>query len=413
MTSPARTSSRTTTRRPGLGSGAALTPLVLGGTAVGTTEFVTMGLLPEIAAGVQATIPQAGHAVSAYALGVVVGAPLVAFLGARLPRRGMLVALMVLFAAANAATALASGYHALLGARFVTGLPHGAFFAVASLVAQDLARPGAGGRAVGRVMLGIPLANIAGVPIATWLGQHSSWRTAYAVIAVVGLITAVGTLLAVPRIAPDREAHPARELQALRNPLLWVTAAVGAIGFGGSFAMYSYISPILRNQTGVDASSVPIFLLIYGIGGFVGTLIAGRLVDRAMLRTLAGAMVGICVLLFTFAFAGDWAIPAAVILFLLCICFSMFVLSLQLRFMTIAGEARTLGASANHVALNVANALGAWLGGVVLTLGWGWRAPSLVGAGLAVLGLCLLAISLWMERRARGTTTVPVPVVAG
>lgn len=386
------------TARP-RGAAAAVMPLVLGGVGIGTTEFVTMGLLPEIAEGVDVSIPQAGRTISTYALGVVVGAPGIALLGARLPRRGLLVGLMLLFALANAASALATGYGWLALARFLTGLPHGAFFGVASIVAHDLARPGLGGRAVGRVMLGIPIANVLGVPLATWIGQQHGWRAAYAAIAALGIASAIGVALLVPHQPPDLEAHPRRELRALGQTQVWLNLLVGAIGFGGSFAMYSYIAPILRHQTGLPADVVPLYLLVYGVGGLLGTLLAGRLVDRSVLRTLVGSSLACGVLLAVFAVAADAALGAAVVLFLLCMAISAFVLSLQLRLMSVAGEARTLGAAGNHAALNIANALGAWLGGLVIAAGWGWRAPSLVGAGLSLAGLLVLAVSIHLERR--------------
>lgn len=383
--------------------GLALAALVLGGVGIGTTEFVTMGLLPEIAEGIGTTIPRAGHTISAYALGVVVGAPTIAVLGNRLPRRGLLVALMALFVVGNAASALAPGYGLLVLARFVAGLPHGAFFGVASIVAFDIVSPGRGGWAVSRIMLGIPIANVAGVPLATWVGQQAGWRSAYWLVAAVGVVTALLVPLVVPHQPGDREARMRSELAAFRESQVWLTLLVGAVGFGGVFAMYSYISPILRNQTGLSADAVPVYLLIYGLGGLLGTVIAGRLVDRSVLRTLVWSSVATGTTLAAFAWAADWAIPAGVVLLLVCISVSAFVLSLQLRLMEVAGRARTLGAAGNHAALNMANALGAWLGGLVLAAGWGWRAPSLVGAGLSVAGLLVLLLSLRIHR---GRTTL-------
>lgn len=381
----------------------ALAVLVLGGIGIGTTEFVTMGLLPEIAAGIDTSIPRAGHTISAYALGVVVGAPTIAVLGNRLPRRGLLVALMLLFAVGNAASALSPGYGTLMLARFVAGIPHGAFFGVASIVAFDIVAPGRGGWAVSRIMLGIPIANVAGVPLATWLGQQAGWRSAYWLVAAIGLLTAALVSVLVPHQPGDREARVRSELAAFLDSQVWLTLLIGAIGFGGVFAMYSYISPILRNQTGLPADAVPIYLFIYGIGGLLGTIIAGRLVDRSVLHTLVWSTVATGASLAAFAWAADSAIPAGIVLLLVCISVSAFVLALQLRLMEVAGRARTLGAAGNHAALNIANALGAWLGGVVLAAGWGWRAPSLVGAGLSVAGLVILLVSLRIHR---GRTTL-------
>lgn len=382
---------------------AALSVLVLGGVGIGTTEFVTMGLLPEIAEGISTSIPRAGHTISAYALGVVVGAPTIAILGTRLPRRALLVALMTLFALGNAASALAPGYESLILARFIAGVPHGAFFGIASIVAFDLAAPGRGGWAVSRIMLGIPIANVFGVPLATWLGQQAGWRSAYWLVAALGLLTAALVSVVVPHQAGDRDARVRHELAAFRDLQVWLTLLVGAIGFGGVFAMYSYISPILRHQTGLPADAVPIYLFIYGIGGLFGTIVAGRLVDRSVLRTLIGSSIATGVFLAAFAWAADEPIAAGVVLLMVSIVVSAFVLALQLRLMEVAGRARTLGAAGNHAALNIANALGAWLGGVVIAAGWGWRAPSLVGAGLSASGLLILFISLRVHR---GRTTL-------
>ena len=384
-------------------TGIALAALVLGGIGIGTTEFVTMGLLPEIAEGISTSIPRAGHTISAYALGVVIGAPTIAVLGNRLPRRELLVGLMVLFAIGNAASAIAPGYGVLMAARFVAGIPHGAFFGIASIVAFDIVAPGRGGWAVSRIMLGIPIANIAGVPLATWLGQQAGWRSAYWLVAGIGILTAALVSVVVPHQPGDREARVRSELAAFLDSQVWLTLLVGAIGFGGVFAMYSYISPILRNQTGLPADAIPVYLFLYGVGGLLGTVIAGRLVDRSVLHTLVWSTVATGASLAAFAWAADWAVPAGILLVVVCISVSGFVLALQLRLMEVAGPARTLGAAGNHAALNIANALGAWLGGVVLAAGWGWRAPSLVGAGLSAAGLVILLLSLRIHR---GRTTL-------
>ncbi|GAA3602994.1 MFS transporter [Marihabitans asiaticum] len=379
---------------------AALTALVIGGVGIGTTEFVTMGLLPEIAEGIDVSIPQAGHTISAYALGVVIGAPVIAVLGSRIPRRGLLIALMVLFVVGNAASALAGSYGLLFVARLLAGLPHGAFFGVASIVAYDLAAPGRGGTAVSRVMLGIPIANVAGVPIATWLGQTWGWRAAYWSVAVVGVVTVLALLVAVPRIPSDDSAGARAELGALGNLQFWLTLLVGAVGFGGMFSMFSYISPTLQNETGVSASVVPVYLAIFGLGALAGTLVAGRLVDISVLRSLVGSALAMIAGLVLFTLVAGSPVLIGIALFLTCSTTSVFVVALQLRLMSVAGQARSLGAAGNHASLNLANAFGAWLGGVVLDLGWGWRAPAAVGAGLALAGLVVLGVSVAVHRRA-------------
>ena len=373
--------------------------LVLGGVAIGTTEFVTMGLLPQIAEGVGVSIPAAGHTISAYAAGVVVGAPLIAAVGARAPRKGLLMGLIAAFTVGNALSALAPTFETLVTARFLAGLPHGAFFGVAALVAVDLAPRGQAGRAVGRVMLGIPIANVIGVPGATWLGQHLGWRAAYWLVAVIGLVTVALIAASVPHLPGDRTRTVRSELGALTRTQVWLTLGVGAIGFGGMFAMYSYIAPTVTDVTGLPTRAVPVFLLVFGVGGLVGNVVAGRMGDWSVLRSTVIGMAGLGVSLALFAWLSPYPAAALVVLFLTAVLGSVLVINLQLRLMQVAGSAQTLAAASNHSALNLANALGAWVGGAVIAAGWGYRAPSLVGAGLAVAGLGVLAISVHLHRR--------------
>jgi MFS transporter, DHA1 family, inner membrane transport protein len=385
----------------------ALVALALGGFAIGTTEFVTMGLLPDIADGVGVDIPTAGHLISAYALGVVVGAPAIAALSARLPRKGLLVGLMTAFGAGNLITALAPGYGAVLGARFLSGLPHGAYFGVASLVAAGLVAPHLRGRAVSSVMLGLAAATLAGVPLATWLGQQLGWRSAYWTVVVLVAVTVAAVLAVVPR-TPGRPGATVRgELGALRRPQVILTLLVGVVGFGGMFALYSYIAPLTTDVAGLSRGTVPWVLLVYGAGGMVGTALGGRLADLALFRSLLGTVVAAAVVLAFVALTAMW--PAALLagVFLVAASASALAICLQLRLMETAGDAQMLGAALNHSALNLANALGAWLGGLVIAAGLGYRAPSAVGAGLAVAGLVPLAASALLRRRTRPATASP------
>ncbi len=377
----------------------ALLALAMGGFAIGTTEFVSMGLLPQLARGVDVSIPSAGHAISAYALGVVVGAPTIAFLAARLPRRSLLVGLMLAFVVGNAASALATSYGALLVARFAAGLPHGAYFGIASLVAASLVTADRKGRAVASVMLGLSVANVVGVPAATWLGQNLGWRAAYWLVAVLGLATVALVLAFVPATDGDRSATWRRELAALRRPQVVLTLLAGALGFGGMFAVYTYIVPTITEVGGLSESVAPIFLFVFGLGMVVGTWVAGRMADWSVMRSMfiGGAGQGLLLLLFSvLAPTGWWTLP---VLFGITVTGSVLVIALQLRLMAVAEDAQTMGAAMNHAALNVANALGAWLGGLVIAAGWGYRAPAIVGAGLAVLGLLVLAVAASRERR--------------
>jgi MFS transporter, DHA1 family, inner membrane transport protein len=386
--------------------GLAVLALAMGGFAIGTTEFVTMGLLPEIASGVGVSIPAAGHVISAYAVGVVVGVPIIAILGAKLPRRGLLVALMVAFSLGNAASAMASSYGFLTLARFFAGLPHGAYFGVASLVAAGLAAPGRKGRAIALVMLGLSIANVVGVPAATWLGQNFGWRSAYVAVTALGLLTVALVLLFVPSVPGDRDATGRRELSAFKRPQVLLTLLAGAVGFGGMFAVYSYIAPTVTDLGGLSSSAVPVFLLSFGLGMVAGTWVAGELADWSVFRSLLGSSVGVAVILVVFALVapyGWWALP---VVFGISVISSVLVVNLQLRLMTVAADAQTIGASMNHASLNIANALGAWLGGLVIAAGYGYRAPALVGAVLAVLGLAILLASAALHRQQAPPTPV-------
>jgi MFS transporter, DHA1 family, inner membrane transport protein len=389
------------TRMPSRHVGLALLALAMGGFAIGTTEFVSMGLLPQIADGVGVSIPTAGHVISAYALGVVVGAPLIAVFGARLPRRELLVGLMLVFLLGNAASALATSFTLLTLARFFAGLPHGAYFGVASLVAAGLVTADRRGRAVSLVMFGLAVSNVVGVPAATWLGQNAGWRSAYWLVSVLAALTAVLVLWLVPHLAGNREATGRNELQAFKNPQVLLTLLAGAIGFGGMFAMYTYIAPTVTDVAGLDKSFVPLYLLAFGSGMVVGTPLGGRLADWSIFRsTLAGAVL-MGLTLVVFSVTSQWFLAGLVTVFLLSTFSSLFVVGLQMRLMQVAGNAQTIGAAMNHSSLNLANALGAWLGGAVVAAGYGYRSPSLVGAGLAVAGVVVLLASAVVQRRAR------------
>jgi DHA1 family inner membrane transport protein len=391
----------------------AVVALALGGFAIGTTEFVTMGVLPDIARGVGVDIPSAGHVISVYALGVVVGAPVIAALGARLPRRALLVGLMGAFLVGNVLTALAPGYRTLLVARFLSGLPHGAYFGVASLVAASLVAPHLRGRAVSSVLLGLAAAMLTGVPAATWLGQQLGWRSAYWAVVVLAAMTVAAVLAVVPSSPGRREATVRGELRALQRPQVLLTLVVGIVGFGGMFALYSYIAPVITDVAGLSRGTVPLILLVYGAGGVIGTALGGRLADLALFRSLVAALISLGVLLALVALTASSPAALVVGVLLVSVGASVLAVCLQMRLMETAGEAQMLGAALNHSALNLANALGAWLGGLVIAAGLGYRAPSVVGAGLAAAGLVPLAVSAVLRRRARLEQAAPVTGATG
>ena len=401
LTSPEKTPGTARTKHVGL----AITALALGGFAIGTTEFVTMGLLPEIAQGIDSSIPRTGHIISAYALGVVVGAPVIVALGARLPRRGLAVALVLALGLGSALTALADGYTHVMLARFVAGLPHGAYFGVASLIAASLVEENRRGRAVSGVMLGLSVATVAGVPASTWLGQDLGWRSAYWAVLGITLVTALGLLVFVPATAGNPGATIRGELQALTKPQVLFALGAGMIGFGGIFAMYSYVAPLVTDVSDAPRSAIPYFLLAFGIGSVIGSWLAGRMADWNNERSVVlGFVAAVLTLVVIVAVA---AIPVLlwVAVLLLGLLGSVLAINLQIRLMHVAGDAQMLGAALNHSALNVANGLGAWLGSVVISAGHGYRSPSLVGAGLAVLGLLVFLAGL--ARRAVVTADTP------
>jgi DHA1 family inner membrane transport protein len=358
-----------------------------------------MGLLPSIADSLGTTEPTAGHVISAYALGVVVGAPLIAALTARMSRRTLLIALMVAFTIGNTATVLAQNYGMLMAARFVAGLPHGAYFGVAALVAAHLAGPESRAKAVGQVMLGLSVANVVGVPASTWLGNAFGWRAAFVVVVAIGLLTIAALFAFLPTLAGMKITNPMTELGALARPQVWFTLFIGIVGFGGMFAFYTYISTTLTSVSGVSESFVPFALMLFGLGMVAGNIAGGALADRGVVRAIFISLVSIMVVLVLFALFGSNPWAALTLTFLIGLSGVALTPALQIRLMDVAEDAQTLAASLNHSALNIANAGGAWLGGLVIAAGYGYKAPSLLGAGLAVAGAMVLGLALVYARR--------------
>lgn len=377
----------------------AIIALATGGFGIGTTEFAIMGLLSDAVEQLDVSLAEGGHLISAYALGVVVGAPLLAVVGARWPRKRMALALMILFTFANLSSYFAPDYGWLLVTRFVSGLPHGAYFGVAALIAASLVAPTMRARAVAWVMLGLSVANVAGVPLATWLGQQFGWRLMFVFVAIIGLLTIVLITRYVPFERAAAGSSMRRELGALKRSQVWLALLIGIVGFGGFFAVYSYIDPTITQVTGLPESTLPIIVGLYGAGMIVGNILGGRLADRSVLRSIYGCMAAVAVVLLIFSWAVQFVWPAILLVFLVGAAGATLVPALQTRLMDVAGDAQSLAASLNHAALNVANALGAFLGGVVISWGWGLTSPAQVGAGLAVLGLFIALISGRLERQ--------------
>jgi DHA1 family inner membrane transport protein len=366
--------------------------LAVGGFAIGTTEFATMSLLPYIAQDLGIDEPTAGHVISAYALGVVVGAPVIAILSARLSRRTILIGLMSFFALGNTLSALAPSYGWMLACRFLSGLPHGAYFGIACLVAASLVREDQRTQAIGRVLLGLTVATIVGVPLANTLGLVFGWRWGFAVVAVLALSCAILIALYAPREARPEGASPLRELGALRRAQVWLTLATGAVGFGGLFAVYTYLSATLLDVTNVSAAWVPLVLAVFGLGMTAGNLIIPRFADRAVMPTAGALLVWLMLVLVVYPFAAGniWTLSADIFAIGLG---GALATVLQTRLMDVAGEAQNLAAALNHSAFNMANALGPWLGGIAIAAGYGLTSTGYVGCGLAFGGLIVWWIS--------------------
>ncbi|WP_163894409.1 MFS transporter [Mycolicibacterium hippocampi] len=378
----------------------AVVALALGGFGIGTTEFVAMGLLPDIASGLGVSEPTAGHVISAYAMGVVVGAPLIAAVTARMARRRLLLGLMAVFTVGNLASMLAPSYESLIAARFLAGLPHGAFFGVAAMVAAHLMGPRNRARAVAHVMSGLTIATVLGVPMASWLGQTLGWRAAFGLVVGVGVVTLTALWFWLPfqlRFMPA--TSPMTELGALRRVQVWLALVVGMIGFGGMFAVYTYIATTMTDVAGLSRALVPVALMVFGLGMVVGNLVGGRLADHSVIRALYLSMgsLGAALAAFSVASHNPWA--ALVLLFAIGASGSAVAPALQTRLMDVAHDAQTLAASLNHSALNVGNATGALVGGLVIAAGLGYTAPAAAGALLALAGIAVLTVSVLLERR--------------
>lgn len=378
----------------------AVLALALGGFGIGTTEFVAMGLLPDIAQGFGISEPTAGHVISAYALGVVVGAPLIAAITARMGRRKLLLALMAVFTVGNLASMLAPSYDTLIAARFLAGVPHGAYFGVAALAAAHLMGPQNRAKAVAHVLTGLTVATVLGVPMASWLGQTLGWRAAFGLVVGVGVVTLTALWFWLPfQLRFMQSTSPLTELGALRRSQVWLALLVGMIGFGGMFAVYTYITTTMTDVAGMPRALVPVALMVFGLGMFFGNLVGGRLADRSVIRALYLSMGSLCAVLAVFVVASHNVWTALLVLFGIGLTGSAVGPALQTRLMDVAHDAQTLAAALNHSALNIGNATGAWVGGLVIAAGYGYTAPAAAGSLLALAGITVLTVSVLLQRR--------------
>lgn len=376
----------------------AIFALALGGFGIGTGEFIIMGLLPGVAQSLSITEPQAGNAIASYAVGVVVGAPLIALMAARMARKHLVLSLMALFFLGNTGSALVTSYHGLIIARFLTGLPHGAYFGVASLIAASLVTEEKRGRALSSLMFGLTFATLVGVPLGSWIGQQFNWHVVFGFVGLTGLLTCALILKFVPLVPGDERAHPLRELGALKNRQVLLTLLVGAIGFGGMFSVFSYIAPTLTNASGMPAELIPWAMAAFGFGMISGNLIGGRLAERGVFKVIGYTLLWNILIMATFPLLSQNIVGGLFATFLIGTS-SMLLPSLQIRLMDVAKDAQTLAAAMNHSALNIANAMGAYLGGVAVSAGLGWMSTAWVGVVLGILGFAVYLFTAWQNRK--------------
>jgi len=379
-----------------------LLALAAGAFGIGVTEFAPMGLLPVIATDLGVSIPSAGLLISAYALGVVLGAPLMTLATGRVPRRTLLIGLAGIFTVGNALSALADNYAQLMMARIITSLNHGAFFGVGAIVAAGLVPPDRKAGAVAAMFMGLTIANVVGVPLATWAGETLGWRASLWGIAMIGVMVMAALALTLPKAAAPAAGDMLAELRVLGRRRVLSALALTVIGSSAMFTVFTYITPILREQTGASLGFVTAMLVLYGLGLTVGNWIGGKFADRSVDRTLIVTLAGLSLVLLIFAVAMPLASVSAVLIFLWGIASFALVPPLQVRVMDAAREAPNLASAVNIGAFNLGNAIGAALGGAVIAGGLGYPAVALAGAGASALGLLMIVL---MSRR-------PVVVVA-
>ena len=373
-----------------------LLALAIGAFGIGVTEFAPMGMLPGIATDLGVSIPSAGLLVSAYAMGVLIGAPLMTLTTARVPRRTLLVALMGIFTAGNLLSALADSYTTLMLARIVTSLNHGAFFGVGSVVAMSVVPADKRAGAVATMFLGLTIATIGGVPLATWVGDTLGWRTAFGGIAAFGAVAMLALLIALPELPPNKGDDMMAELRVLgRGPVL-TALTLTVLGSSAMFTVFTYIAPILRNATRASTGFITAMLVLYGVGLTIGNVWGGRAADRSVDRTMIAALAGVVVILIVFAGIMQWPLPAAIAILLWGIASFAIVPPLQMQVMEAASDAPNLASAMNIGAFNLGNAIGAALGGAVIGAGLGYPAVSLAGAAMAASALALV---LLLQRR--------------
>ncbi|GAA2320067.1 MFS transporter [Nonomuraea roseoviolacea subsp. roseoviolacea] len=378
----------------------ALFALAISAFGIGTTEFIINGLLPELAADFGVTIPTAGLLVSGYALGVAVGGPPLTMLGGRLPRKTMLLALMVLFIAGNLLSALAPSYGVLMVGRVLAAFAHGAYFGVGSVVAADLVAPQKRASAIALMFTGLTLANVAGVPVGTWVGQSLGWRATFWLVVVIGVVGFAGVLALVPR-RPRPEGGVLRELATFRSGAVWLALAMTVFGFAPVFAVITFVAPMMTDVGGFSAGAVPVVMALFGVGLVVGNLLGGRLADRAVMPAIYGSVGLLTVLAVVIALVARNQIAFMVVITLFGVAGFATVPPLQTRVLDAAAGAPTLASAANIGAFNVGNAIGSFAAGLTIEAGLGYVAPAWTAGLLGVAGLAVAAVAGFHALRVR------------
>lgn len=391
----------------------ALLALAIGAFGIGTTEFVIMGLLPEVATDFGVSVPTAGLLVTGYALGVMIGAPIMTVLGTKVSRKRMLMLLMGLFIAGNLVSALAPAFGVMLVGRVVASLAHGAFFGIGSVVAAELVAPEKKAGAISMMFTGLTVANVVGVPLGTFLGQSAGWRFTFLVVAALGVVGLAGVAKLVPDMPGPEGVRLRHELAAFRNVQVVLAMAMTVLGFGGVFAAITYIAPMMTDVAGYADSSVTWLLVLFGLGMVAGNLTGGRFADRALMPLLFTALGALAVVLALFTLTAHDKAAAAVTVFLIGALGFATVPPLQKRVLDQASGAPTLASAVNIGAFNLGNALSAWLGGIVIAAGFGYTSPNWVGAALAAAALVLAVLSSLLERAGGSRGDHASRVVAG
>ncbi|PKW16061.1 MFS transporter [Saccharopolyspora spinosa] len=381
----------------------ALLALAIGAFGIGTTEFVIMGVLPQVAGEFNVSIPAAGWLVSGYALGVVIGAPILTVLGTKVSRKKMLLFLMGVFIVGNALSAAAPTFGVMLIGRVVASFAHGAFFGIGSVVAANLVAPGRKASAISLMFMGLTVANIIGVPGGTYVGQAAGWRVTFGIVAVLGLIGFLGVAMLVPEQGKPEAAKIRTEFAAFRNVQVWLAMAMTVLGFGGVFAAITYIAPMMTDVAGYSEGAVTWLLVLFGSGMFLGNLLGGKFADKALMPMLFVTLSGLAVALLLFTMTAHSQVLAALTLSAIGALGFATVPPLQKWILDQASTAPTLASAANIGAFNLGNALAAWLGGVVIAAGFGYTAPNWAGAMLASTALLLSLLAASLDRRSRAT----------